>query len=128
MNKILDVVEDIKQNITDSQYKIIMDSLMEINKIETKNKNIKSTSFKCITLMNWLDSKLELEPKDYKQIKKTKLQEFIIKNLYDYKYYENIDFVKKVLDLHFFRIPKKQASNLYYQHVKFKYGEEEEED
>ena len=34
MNKILDVVEDIKQNITDNQYKIIMDSLMEI-----KNEN-----------------------------------------------------------------------------------------
>ncbi len=31
MNKILDVVEDIKQNIADNQYKIIMDSLMEIN-------------------------------------------------------------------------------------------------
>ena len=41
MNKILDVVEDIKQNITDNQYKIIMDSLMEINKIETKNKILK---------------------------------------------------------------------------------------
>ena len=38
--------------------------------------------------MNWLDSKLELEPEDYKQIKKTELQEFIIKKLYDYKYYE----------------------------------------
>ena len=127
MNQILDVMEDIKQNITDSQYKIIMDSLMEINKIETKNKNIKSTTLKCITLMNWLDSKLELEPKDYKQIKKTKLQEFIIKNLYDYKYYENIDFVKKVLDLYFFRIPKKQASNLYYQCVKFRDDDEEED-
>jgi hypothetical protein len=32
MNKILDVMEDIKQNITDNQYKIIMDSLMAINK------------------------------------------------------------------------------------------------
>jgi hypothetical protein len=127
MNQILDVMEDIKQNITDSQYKIIMDSLMEINKIETKNKNIKSTTLKCITLMNWLDSKLKLEPKDYKQIKKTKLQEFIIKNLYDYKYYENIDFVKKVLDLYFFRIPKKQASNLYYQCVKFRDDDEEED-
>ena len=41
MNKILDVMEDIKQNITDSQYKTIMDSLMEINKIETKNKILK---------------------------------------------------------------------------------------
>ena len=125
MNKILDVMEDIKQNITDNQYKIIMDSLMEINKIE--NKNIKSTTFKCITLLNWLDSKLELEQEDYKQIKKTELQEFIIKNLYDYKYYENIDFVKKVLDLYFFRIPKKQASNLYYQCVKFRDDDEEED-
>ncbi len=40
MNKILDVVEDFKQNITDTQYKIIMDSWMEVHKIE--NKNIKS--------------------------------------------------------------------------------------
>ena len=127
MNKILDVMEDIKQNITDNQYKLIMDSLMEVHKIENKNKNIKSCTFECITLMNWLDSKLELEPEHYKQIKKTELQEYIIKNLYDYKYYENIDFVKKVLDLYFFRIPKKQASNLYYQHVKFRDDDEEEE-
>ena len=48
MNKILDVVEDIKQNITDNQYKIIMDSLMEMHKIENKNINIKSTSFTSI--------------------------------------------------------------------------------
>ena len=31
MNKILHVIEDIKQNITDNQYKTIMESLMEIN-------------------------------------------------------------------------------------------------
>ncbi len=31
MNKILDVAEDIKENITDNQYKTIMDSLMKIN-------------------------------------------------------------------------------------------------
>jgi hypothetical protein len=110
MNKILDVVEDIKQNITDNQYKIIMDSLMEVHKIE--NINIKSFTFKCYTLMNWLDSKLVLDPEHYKQIKKTKLEEYIIKRQYDSRYYENIDFVKKVLDLYFFRKPKKQASNL----------------
>ena len=38
MNKILDVMEDIKQNITDNQYKIIMDSLMEINKEKGQEK------------------------------------------------------------------------------------------
>ena len=32
MDKILDVMEDIKQKITDNEYKIIMDSLMEIYK------------------------------------------------------------------------------------------------
>ena len=29
MNKILDVVEDIKEKISDNEYKIIMDSLMK---------------------------------------------------------------------------------------------------
>jgi hypothetical protein len=32
MNQILDVVENIKQNITDNQYKTLMDSLMDRNK------------------------------------------------------------------------------------------------
>ncbi len=32
MSKILAVIEDIKQNITDNQYKTIMDSLMEIHR------------------------------------------------------------------------------------------------
>ena len=32
MNKILDVIEDIKQNITDNQYKTIIESLKEIEK------------------------------------------------------------------------------------------------
>ena len=36
MNQILDIMEDIKQYITDSQYKTIMDSLMEINKLKLK--------------------------------------------------------------------------------------------
>ncbi len=40
MNKILDVMEDIKQNITDNQYKTIMDSLMAINKELEKNNEL----------------------------------------------------------------------------------------
>ena len=73
MNKILDVVEDIKQNITDNQYKTIMESLMEVYKIENKDINIKGFVLKCFTLMNWLDSKLELDPEHFKQIKKVRL-------------------------------------------------------
>ena len=41
MNKILDVMEDIKQNITDNQYKTIMESLMKINKSDYKGKKTK---------------------------------------------------------------------------------------
>jgi hypothetical protein len=40
MNKILDVMEDIKQNITDNQYKIIMDSLMEIKNGKEKEERV----------------------------------------------------------------------------------------
>ena len=61
MNKILDVVEDIKQNITDNQYKTIMESLMEINnkdKIPLLANNQERYKFVC--LFNWLDTKLEI--------------------------------------------------------------------
>ena len=40
MDKILDVMEDIKQNITDNEYKIIMESLMKIKKEKEKEKVI----------------------------------------------------------------------------------------
>ena len=40
MNQIIDVMEDIKQNITDNQYKIIMDSLMEIKNGKKKKKEL----------------------------------------------------------------------------------------
>ena len=38
MDKILDVMEDIKQNITDNEYKIIMESLMKIRNEKEKEK------------------------------------------------------------------------------------------
>ena len=40
MDKILDVMEDVKQNITDNQYKITMDSLMEIRMEKKKKKEL----------------------------------------------------------------------------------------
>ena len=40
MNQILDVMEDIKQNITDNHYKIIMDSLMEIRNEKEKKERV----------------------------------------------------------------------------------------
>ena len=40
MDKILDVMEDVKQNITDNQYKIIMDSLMKIRNENEKEERV----------------------------------------------------------------------------------------
>ena len=40
MDKILDVMEDIKQKITDNEYKLIMDSLKEIHKNKEDNEVI----------------------------------------------------------------------------------------
>ena len=40
MNKILDVMEDVKQNITDNQYKIIMESLMKIRNENEKEERV----------------------------------------------------------------------------------------
>ena len=81
MNKILDVVEDIKQNITDNQYKTIMDSLMEINKINTLpllSNNQERNEFVC--LFNWIDSKLVITEFESDSIRKMCLQKYIITN------------------------------------------------
>ena len=96
MNKILDVVEDIKQNITDNQYKPIMDSLMEINKIsklKLLNQNQERNKFVC--LFNWLDGKLEITEYKNDYVKQDDLQKYVITNYFDYRYYENIDYVKQ---------------------------------
>ena len=80
MNKILDIVKDIKQNITDNQYKIIMDSLMEINKIPPLYTNHNNDKFIC--LLQWLDTKLEITDSADDKIKRNELYKFIIVNFY----------------------------------------------
>jgi hypothetical protein len=89
MNKILDVMEDIKQNITDNQYKIIMDSLMEMNndgnKLSFLTSNYKLN--KIICLFNWLDTKLKINDDEYSCINKTHLQKYVIINYFDNCYY-----------------------------------------
>jgi hypothetical protein len=96
MNKILDVMEDIKQNITDNQYKIIMDSLMEIkntNKLSLLTNNYKLN--KIICLFNWLDTKLKIIDNAYACIKKTDLQKYVITNYFDNCYYQIFDLVSQ---------------------------------
>ncbi len=75
MDKVLDVMEDIKQNITDNQYKTIMESLMEMN--NTNNLSLLTSNYKLnkiICLFNWLDTKLKISDDEYACVKKTKLQ------------------------------------------------------
>ena len=78
MNKILDVMEDIKQNITDNQYKTIMDSLMAINKDPIIYKDYKSNKFIC--LLKWLDSKLQLTDSSCDSIKRNELYNSLLLN------------------------------------------------
>ena len=91
MNKILDVMEDIKQNITDNQYKIIMDSLMEIHNIPLMNDHI-NNEFVCFS--RWLNTKLKKTDCKLDLIKRNELYNFIISEYFNDVYYENIDFVK----------------------------------
>ena len=122
MNKILDAVEDIKQNITDKQYKTIMDSLLEIHKIEERNINNERTSFRCFTLMNWLDTKLELTDDYSDVIKRKDLYEYIISNFHKDLYFKNIDFMKQVLKLFFMHeiIYHYQDDKYYFRYVKYR--------
>ncbi len=120
MNKILDIVEDIKQNITDNQYKTIMESLMELNNTnELPLLTNKCNLNKVICLFNWLDTKLKITDSEYNCIKKTDLQKYIINNYFESKYYENIDIVKQVLKIYFTFWPNVQDCNTQYQYVKF---------
>ena len=121
MNKILDIVEDIKQNITDNQYKTIMESLMEINnkdKIPLLTNNQERN--KCICLFNWLDTKLEITEYMGHSIIRSELQKYVITNYFDCRYYENIDFVRQILKIYFTFSTKKQNNSYEYQYVRYK--------
>ena len=122
MNKILDVMEDIKQNITDNQYKTIMESLMEINnngnKLPLLTNNHKLNKIAC--LFNWLDTKLKITDHEYACIKKTHLQKYVITNYFDNCYYQNIDLVKQLLKIYFKFSTKEQEYKNEYQYVEYR--------
>ena len=118
ISRISEVMEDIKQDITDSQYKIIMESLMTINKDPNLYKNHRSNKFIC--LFEWLDTKLELTNYSDDGIKRKDLYKYVIKNFYNNLYYENIDFVKQVLKIFFIHETKYQNSNSHFIYVRYK--------
>ena len=121
MNKILDVVEDIKQNITDNQYKTIMDSLMEINDTDklsllTNNHKLNKISY----LFIWLNTKLKIIDHEFASIKRTDLQKYVINNYFDNNYYENIDIVKQILKIYFTVSTKEQEDKNEYRYVMYR--------
>ena len=121
MNKILDVVEDIKQNITDNQYKTIMDSLMEINDTDklsllTNNHKLNKISY----LFIWLNTKLKIIDHEFASIKRTDLQKYVINNYFDNNYYENIDIVKQILKIYFTVSTKEQEDKNVYRYVMYR--------
>jgi hypothetical protein len=118
MNKILDVVEDIKQNITDNQYKTIMDSLMEMHKKPVMYENHINNKFIC--LFRWLDTKLQITDDEYNVIKRSDLHKFIITEYFNDVYYKNIDFVKQVLKIFFMHPTKEQNNNHEFVYVKYR--------
>ena len=118
ISRISEVMEDIKQNITDNQYKIIMDSLMAINKAPNMYKNHKSNKFIC--LLEWLDTKLILSDCSHDFIKRNELYKFIITEYFNNIYYQNIDFVKQVLKIFFIHPTHEQNSNHYFVYVQYR--------
>ena len=122
MNKILDVMEDIKQNITDNQYRIIMDSLMEMNNngnhLSFLTSNYKLN--KIICFFNWLDTKIQITDREYACIKKTDLQKYVITNYFDNCYYQNIDLVKQLLETYLKFSTKEQEYKNKYQYVTYR--------
>ena len=117
MNKMVDIMEDIKQKITDNEYKNIMDSLMEIYKTPLVYENHKSNKFMC--LFQWLDTKIIITDNVYDSIKRNELYKYIIMNFYNYNYYANIDFVKQALKTFFIHPTKEQVSNQVFKYVKY---------
>ena len=72
MNQILEIMDDIKQNITDSQYKTIMDSLKNIYENKKNSIPVSLSRNNIIRLLDWLDYNLILLPasSDLNSIKK----------------------------------------------------------
>ena len=118
ISRISEVMEDIKQDITDNKYKIIMESLMTINKDPNLYKNHRSNKFIC--LFEWLDTKLEITDIYDDRIKRSDLFKFIITKYCNNLYFENIDFVKQVLKYFFMHETNYQYDKEYFSYVSFK--------
>ena len=110
MNKILDVVEDIKPNITEHQYNKIMEALMEIFPLLSENRQLN----KLIRLFNWLDTKLEITNNSHDSINRKELYKYIMENHRD-SYFPN-DLIK----LYFRFSTKEQCDYNEFKYIKYR--------
>ena len=68
----------------------------------------------------WLETKLEITKYKNDCIKRGELQTYIINNFFDYRYYENIDFVNQILKIYFMFSKTKQNDYYKYKYVSFR--------
>ena len=118
VKNIYEVVEDIKEKLTDCQYKIIMDNLMIIQQTSFLYENDNRNNL--ISLCKWLDEELEITDCNYDFISKFDLHGHISYYFFYDEHYEHIDFIKLFLKLYFMHPTKKQGNHLQYKYVRFR--------
>jgi hypothetical protein len=110
ISKISEIMEDIKQDITNNQYKIIMDNLMMIQQTTFLYENDNINNF--ISLFKWLDEELEITDCNYDCIRRNDLHAHISFYFFNDEHYENIYFIELFLKLHFMHPTKKQGNHI----------------
>ena len=110
---VFEIIEDIKQNITDNQYKVIMDNLMVLNK---SKKELQSNAKYIIEKMQLYEDVIYFIDFNYNMTYLINDNKLEIKNIsYDYNKY------KEQTDINIFKLPtKKEINDIIINHYKLK--------
>lgn len=110
---VFEIIEDIKQNITDNQYKVIMDNLMVLNK---SKKELQSNAKYIIEKMQLYEDVIYFIDFNYNMTYLINDDKLEIKNIsYDYNKY------KEQTDINIFKLPtKKEINDIIINHYKLK--------
>ena len=110
---VFEIIENIKQNITDNQYKVIMDNLMVLNK---SKKELQSNAKYIIEKMQLYEDVIYFIDFNYNMTYLINDDKLEIKNIsYDYNKY------KEQTDINIFKLPtKKEINDIIINHYKLK--------
>ena len=110
---VFEIIENIKQNITDNQYKVIMDNLMVLNK---SKKELHSNAKYIIEKMQLYEDVIYFIDFNYNMTYLINDDRLEIKNIsYDYNKY------KEQTDINIFKLPtKKEINDIIINHYKLK--------